>query len=230
MSEFDDEYGSAMSLDAKLIARVTSALGVVDEHGTTGLRLVHDAQRLWARAKHFLASGLVPSSTIEMDAMELATYALQLPLRRAKTSASGKPAKSTLKERAEIASEMLVELAEDADVGLIDRTIRILDELPHRTPVLDEAKILADMVNLDDFGIIGLLNSAVHAGRIGEGLLQVARGTEMRERYGYWDARLKDGFHFEPVRQIASQRLDSARKVAAELFAELHEDNAGGIF
>ena len=84
MSEFNDEYGSAMSLDAKLIARVMAALGVVDEHGTSGLRLVHDARRLWARAKHFLEMGLVPSSTIEMDAMELATYALQLPLRRAK--------------------------------------------------------------------------------------------------------------------------------------------------
>jgi hypothetical protein len=65
---------------------------------------------------------------------------------------------------------------------------------------------------------------AILTGRQGGGVAQVADGSEKREQYGYWDARLKDGFHFEPVRQIARRRLEHARHVADLLSAELGED------
>jgi hypothetical protein len=52
----------------------------------------------------------------------------------------------------------------------------------------------------------------------------VADGAEKREQYGYWDARLKDGFHFEPVRQMAKRRVEHAREVARLLLEELKED------
>jgi hypothetical protein len=45
-----------------------------------------------------------------------------------------------------------------------------------------------------------------------------------REAYGYWDARLKEGFHFESVRQIAEKRLETARQVTGLLLSELSED------
>ena len=51
-------------------------------------------------------------------------------------------------------------------------------------------------------------------------------GLEKREQYGYWDARLKEGFHFEPIRQIARQRLEHARRMAALLMEEMKEDRA----
>ena len=41
---------------------------------------------------------------------------------------------------------------------------------------------------------------------------------------GYWDARLKDGFHFAAVRDIARRRLDHARQATALLKQELAED------
>ena len=215
-----------MSLDAGSIKRLQKALSIVDEHGTVGPRLIDDARRLWSRSRRLIRMGLVPPETLELDAMELASYALQLPNRRGKTLPTGKPGRSTLRERAEEGAEMLVGIAGgDTDEGLLDRTTRVLHEMPHRSPVLDEAKILADALNLEDFGIVGIIAQAIQTARQGEGVTQLSKSMQKREQYGYWEARLKDGFHFEAVRQIAQTRLDRARKVVEALVAELEEDS-----
>jgi hypothetical protein len=216
-----------MSLDAKLLKRLQKVLSVVDERGTVGPRLIDDARRLWDRARRFISMGLVPRESLEMDALELACYALQLPQRRGKTLSTGRQARATLRERTEESAELLVGLiAGDADESLLDRTTRVLHEMPHRTPVLDEAKLLADALNLEDFGLAGMIAIAIQAGRQGEGLSQIARGIQKREQYGYWEARIKDGFHFEQVRQLAVQRLEESRKWAAALLAEIKENGS----
>jgi hypothetical protein len=96
--------------------------------------------------------------------------------------------------------------------------------VPHRAPVIDEAKLLADALNLDDFGVIGLVIQTIQLGLQGEGVADLVSASEKREQYGYWDVRLKDGFHFQPIRQIAAKRLDSSRRVAKMLSDELDED------
>ncbi len=214
-----------MPLDAKLRARLEQALGVVDDQGTHGPRLLDDAIRLWRRIATFLSMHLLVAGPELLDALELACFALQMPLRRAKTTTKGRPARATLRDRAEEAAELLVGvLGTEVEEELLDRTIRLLQEMPHRSPMLDEAKLLADAVNLDDFGTIGLILQAMQLARQGEGLAQLADGCEKRELYGYWEARLKDGFHFEPVRLIAQRRLDSARQLCRLLTTELRED------
>ncbi|MDB5303718.1 MAG: hypothetical protein JWM97_1267 [Phycisphaerales bacterium] len=213
-----------MPLDGKLIKRLNKSLGVVDDHGTAGPRLLDDSRRLWDRVRRFIAMKLVDAEGLDLEALELACYALQLPQRRPK-ALTGKPGRSTLRERAEEAAELLISIAGgEASEDLLDRTARVLHEMPHRSPMLDEAKIMADALNLDDFGVTGLIHMAILTGRQGGGVAQVADGSEKREQYGYWDARLKDGFHFEPVRQIARRRLEHARHLADLLSAELRED------
>jgi len=214
-----------MSVDAKLREYVEQALAVVDDQGTHGPRLLDDAGRLWGRVEHFIAMHLVHEG-VDAEALELACYAMQFPTRRRGKSATGKAAaKSTLRDRAEEAAELLVGIAgPDVDESLLDRATRILQEMPHRSPMLDEAKLLADAVNLEDFGVIGLIGQAIQLGRAGEGVTQLMEGCDKREQYGYWDARLKDGFHFEPVRRIAKQRLDHLRQVAKLLEDELSDD------
>lgn len=213
-------------MNAKLRRSLGRALAAVDEHDTQGARLLDDAQRLWRRAERFLAMELIGHST-DVDAMELACYALQLPLRQVKMLPTGRLGRTNLRDRAEQAAELLVGLLGDQiDESLLDRTTRMLHELPQRSPVLDEAKVLADALNLEDFGVTGLFLQSIQTSRQGDGLIQMAQGCEKREQYGYWEARLKDGFHFEPVRQIAARRLISARQVAALLLGELAEDRA----
>jgi hypothetical protein len=202
------------------------ALNVVDERGTVGPRLLDNARRLWARVVRFQATGLVPAG-LDQESLELGAYALQLPLRQGRKPARGRVGRSNLRDRAEEAAEMLLAVASaDADEQLLDRSTRILYEMPHRSPMLEEARVLADAVNLDDFGLTGLVSLAMQAGNDGDGVAQLADSLEKREQYGYWDARLKDGFHFEPVRQFASRRLETARRVAAMLKAELGSPEA----
>jgi hypothetical protein len=213
-----------MALDEHLVQALEQALRAVDDHGTLGPRLVDDANRLWRRVEKFVAMGMV-SEGIDLDALRVSAYALQLPLRRTRLLATGKPARGTLRERAEEAAELLIGVVpEDVDTMLLDRAARLLQEMPHRSPVLDEAKLLADAIGLEDFGIIGLIEQSIQLARQGEGILQFADGAVKREQYGYWDARLKDGFHFDAVRTIAQQRLQHARDTARMLVEELSDD------
>ncbi len=214
-----------MPLDAKLLHRLHQALGVVDEHGTIGPRGIDDATRLWDRVRRFIGMSLVPSPGLDLSALELACFALQLPQRRARTAVTGRRMRATLRERSEEAAELLIGVAgADATEDLLDRTVRVLHEMPHRSPMIEEAKLLADAFNLEDFGVTGLLDSALESGRHGEGIVQLAEGLVKREQYGYWESRLKDSFHFERIRQLAKKRLENARKVAEMLRAEMHED------
>src|SRR5262249_17391047 len=155
---------------------------------------IDDGKRLWRRVQRFLNLNLIPNGA-DVEALEMACYALQLPFRQNKVPTVGKLGRTNVKERAEQAAEMLLGLlGDEADESLRDRATRLLHELPHRSPMLDEARILADAVNLDDFGVTGLIQQAIQLSRQGDGLAQVADGAEKREQYGYWNARLKDGF------------------------------------
>jgi DNA-binding FadR family transcriptional regulator len=53
---------------------------------------------------------------------------------------------------------------------------------------------------------------------------QLLESYEKRDAYGYWDARLKEGFHFDIVRAMAKRRLEQARQAAAALLAEVKDD------
>src|SRR5256885_5131939 len=94
-------HGRDMPLDAKLRQRLEQALSVVDDHGTAGPRLLDDALRLWQRVEKLAAMNLVPAEGLDRDALELACYALQLPLRRRRTLPTGPQQRSTLRQRSE---------------------------------------------------------------------------------------------------------------------------------
>jgi hypothetical protein len=163
----------------------------------------------------------------DTEALELACYGLQFPMRQLKTLPVGKFGRINLKDRAEQSAELLVSLLgsdSSLDEALLDRATRLIHEMPQRSPMLDEARLLADAMNLDDFGVTGLMMQMIQLSRQGDGVAQLAEGAEKREQYGYWEARLKDGFHFEPIRQMARRRLENARTAASLLLGELKED------
>src|SRR5580658_453378 len=85
-----------MPLDGKLYKRLERALRVVDDHGTTGSRLIDDAQRLVRRVRRFLGLNLIPQ-TSQDDALELGCYAVQLPFRQNVVPAVGKFGRTNLK-------------------------------------------------------------------------------------------------------------------------------------
>jgi hypothetical protein len=140
---------------------------------------------------------------------------------------AGKLGQVSLRDRAEQAAELLAGIDTENDDELIDRATHLLRDLPKRAPASNEAKLLADAVNLEDFGVVGLFQSAMHLSHQHGGIELLADGFLKRQEYGYWDARLKDGFHFEQVRRLARLRLESAKQAADLLMAELREDRQG---
>jgi len=213
-----------MSLQPNLRRRLDVVLRTVDDQGLLGPRLKGDAQRLWDRIRKFASMNLI-GPEYDVDGLELSCYALQLPPRQSRGMIAGKLGRTNLRERCEQAAELLVsQLGPDVDEDLLDRTTRLLHEVPQRSPVIDEARLLADAINLDDFGVTGLIAQTIQLGLHGEGVGDLADAADKREQYGYWEARLKDGFHFEPIRVLAKNRLESSRQVAKMLADELAQD------
>lgn len=214
-----------MPLEAKLVDHLHKSLAAADEQGSGGSRLVEEARRMWRRVQKFVLLALGSANRLDLDGLELACYALQFPQRQSRAGPGGKAGRSTTRQRAEDAIEMLIRVAgKAAPEELLERSARILREMHHRSPMLDEARVLADAVALDDFGIVGLLGIAVQTGRKGGAVAEVAASIDKRVQYGYWEARVKEGFHFEPIRQVARGRLENARKAAEMLRAEMNED------
>ena len=214
-----------MPFDAKLESFIHRHLSAVDDNGTRGLRLLDDARRLWSRAQRLLAIPLLQGD-VDYDAIYLACYALQLPLRHAKHNASHtRTGQLSLRDRSEQAAELIISLLADrADASLVERCAKILRELPQRNPASSESKLLADAFNLDDFGLTGLVLCAMHLARQHSSVTQLIESYGKRKEYGYWDARLKDGFHFPQVREIALARLKSVDRALHLLTSEISDD------
>ena len=213
-----------MPLDAQVRRLVQSALRRGPRGAGDGVRLAADARRLWRRVRGFVRDGLVRSPP-DLCGLELACWALQLPMRRGEDLIVGRLGMGNLRDRAELAAQRLVEeVGEDVDPDLLDRTTRLLHETPARPPVLEEAKLLADAVNLDDFGAGGALRQLAELAARGEGVETLAAAWRKGSEYGYWRARLADGFHFPAARRLARRRLDNARRVFEMLEEERRED------
>jgi len=211
---------------------ILRALTIVDESGVRGTRLVDDALRLWKRVGRLGAMGL-GSSQMDRPALELACFALQLPLIPAKPSKNSRPLAppsarqpaTNLRERAEQAAELLLSgFVQTYDAKLLERTARILRELPRKRPTSEEACLLGDALNLDDFGLLGCTLQAMQQGRANGSVAQLIDAFEKRDQYGYWDMRLKDGFSYDAVRDLARRRLAETREVVQRLAEELKED------
>jgi hypothetical protein len=208
-------------MDAKLREEIAK---VVDELSpAASIRLLDDADRLWTRIGRLIGRGLVDPQ-VDAEALELACLALQLPMIKSLSPQVARLGQMNLRDRAEQSIEIMISLLGSLlPEAVLDRASRLLHELPQKSPMLDEARLLADAVNLDDFGLSGLLLATLAQSRAGQGLAQVIEGFQKRRQYGYWEARLKEGFHFEPVCQMARQRLVEAYKFIDNLQKELGE-------
>jgi len=191
-----------MSLEAKLRKRVEQLLSSPDEHGVAGPRLLVEARRLWAHVQKWTDQHLVTPSN--PAAMEIGRAWMYLPMKRMSAVTVGKFGQLSLRERAEQAAEELVsEMADHMDEASLDAAVQLLNELPQRKPASDDARLLPVVVNVEDFGVNGVIAQAIILAAKGQGLDQLVEAADKRDAYGYFEARLKDGFHFGPLRELA---------------------------
>lgn len=80
-----------------------------------------------------------------------------------------------------------------------------------------DAMVLMDADHLDEFGVISLWTTVRRGMLDGKGIQAVIETWRRRKEYRFWEARLRDSFHFEAVRAVAKRRLDQLDNVMQEL-------------
>ena len=117
----------------------------------------------------------------------------------------------------QIVSEHLSSVIEQSR---IDKINKIILESNNRFCEMTEAMILSDARNLDDIGIVGLFNDFCACGVHTKGVTDALQSWKKKVDYRYWQARLKEGFRFESVRNIASARFEQAERFMHQLAIE----------
>jgi len=115
---------------------------------------------------------------------------------------------------ASFVEQHLPPLLGDASTRAAAHAIR---ECGHKLTRRLEAVFLAEAMNLDDIGpqaLCLLLRRAVAEGKGIEALLEA---WHRQQEYRYWEARLKECFRFEAIRELARHRVEALGRLMADL-------------
>jgi hypothetical protein len=189
-------------------------------------RYAHDrAMRIVRTIDHLVQAMPASDRPKRVDLVRIAALYSCVGLDQAAVRAHGAAVgQQALDEAAELAADQLQALLGPAD---IDLTIKILHDHRIRTPDLPEACLLADAVALEEVGLVGLWNQTRVCHQAGRTLDHLVKLWRTQKEYGYWDSRLRDGFHFEVARQAAAQRLARLEPIYEAMMREhLAEDIA----
>jgi hypothetical protein len=138
----------------------------------------------------------------------------------------GRPAdEEAYGDAAELASDQLKDLLPPQDLDLM---LRILQESRRRDAKMPEARILADALTMEEFGLIGLWNQNRQFHASGKTLEQMLKLWKAQHDYGYWESRLREGFHYEISRRCASERLGQMKGIYDRLQREHLCEDVGG--
>ena len=118
---------------------------------------------------------------------------------------------------ANIAAEKLTGILHEARINKISR---IITESCDRFTDMTEAAILSDGRNLEDMGAVGLLHELRQHITNGKSISEVLDNWKCKIEYGYWQARLREGFRHDAVRRMAEQRFEAMELFMDQLAAE----------
>ena len=194
------------------------------------------AQRLVRNVEHICRLPELGKTSLQIDRFSLyaATYFSDAGLaRHLKTKETG--GKSVISntngnDLLDFCTQIVEEKLEDAiDKTKIKKINRIITESCSRFTRMTEAMILSDARNLDDTGATGIFNEFRRFVSHGKGASDALKGWERKIDYGYWQARLKEGFRFEAVRKLAEQRLAAAEYFMNQLNVENTAQDLGEL-
>ncbi len=117
----------------------------------------------------------------------------------------------------EVVSDKLNPIVSDQKITKINR---IIAESSNRFTDFPEAMVLSDAKSLDDMGAIGILNEARSYICHGKSISELLQSWKRKIEYQYWQARLKEGFRFDTVRQLAAQRFETVKIFMTQLEIE----------
>lgn len=115
-------------------------------------------------------------------------------------------------------------LADILPAERLRRAARAVRTMHERDVDQIEAQIVAEARALEEFGLVSLW-STIRKGMLdGKGVQAAIDTWRRKHEYHFWPARLKDDFRFEPVRELARQRLAKLEEFMDEL-ARQHSEH-----
>ena len=102
----------------------------------------------------------------------------------------------------------------------IEKINKIIIESSSRFTKMTEAMILSDARNLDDMGAVGIFGDFRRYVIGNKGIADALKSWKRKIDYRYWEARLKDSFQFQSVRNVAARRFRIVEQFINALDAE----------
>jgi hypothetical protein len=186
---------------------------------------------LWDRSKRLLRIVRIicdmpeltrPDLPIDRLCLNAAVYFCHAALAESEKSKNLKTAKASLEPNRLDSTKISARIAAEKLHGhlseqKINKISRIILESGNKLTNLNEAKILSDAQNLDDMGIVGIFSLLRNSSLRGKGPSDVLRSWKKKIDYGYFQARLKESFHFESVKRIAKKRFELTENFMSRL-------------
>ena len=104
----------------------------------------------------------------------------------------------------------------------LETAVEAIRQCNFRQSSLVEAEILGEAENLDDVGVIQLLKQVRQHQVDGRAIEQLLSAWKRQQEYQFWEARIKDSFRFESIRQLARVRLAAVDRFMSAISSE-HE-------
>jgi hypothetical protein len=171
---------------------------------------------------------LAPACGERVEKLELAKVAALYATVAQNVAGPGKvPDDEAYNDASELAADQLKDLL-GGDGSELDGVLTVLKEHRKRETTMPEAKVLADALAMEEFGLIGLWNQTRQFHASGKTLEQMLKLWKAQHDYGYWESRLRDGFHYEASRRAAKERLGHMRGFYERLQREHLSEDVGG--
>lgn len=99
-----------------------------------------------------------------------------------------------------------------------------------RDTTMLEAKILSDTENLDDIGPLAVWQTVRRLSREGKNVEAALETWQRQKEYRFWEARIKDCFHFEMTRRLAKYRFSMLERFHEAIRMHANADDLDVVF
>lgn len=203
------------------------ALTIATPRGTLDLSLWDRSKRLVCNVEHICKLPELSISRQQIDHLCLATATyfsdagLARHLERENLGVNSGSYVTYGDDLSDICAEVVTaKLTGVAEKAKIEKINQIIIESNIRSTKRVEAMVLSDARNLEDMGVIGILNEFKRYVIDSKSISDALQSWKSKIDYRYWQARLKDGFRFESVRKLAEQRVAAAESFMNQLRIE----------
>ena len=99
----------------------------------------------------------------------------------------------------------------------LQKAIRVIRGLNDRQQSSPEGEVVAEAETLDQIGVLSLWPTIRRQLVEGKDIQSFLEGWRRQQEYNFWEARINETLHFEPIRNLARRRLQKFSELISEV-------------